>query len=547
MKIAAAVFADFHQSFLGGPSQLSTILCGRTVLEHLLIRLARVTGLDHRAICVQGRDQDAAREAVAHLGMQSMIDVLPIDDGVRPRRSLIRSARKWNLSGWRGSPFATTWFDEYVEPLAVARVLDHYKCHHLLCLEGHQAALDVGIADRMIAYRREDPPEAQFIFTQAPPGLAGVILSREITRELLEKDLPLGITLAFRPEMPQPDLITKPHCFRVAPELIHTSLRLNADTRRGRELLEAGWKALGTDCDGKSLCTWLHRNAESAAGALPLEIELELTTSDPLPETRIRPRGARIPTRALENLESVRRLATELAAYDDRALVLAGHGDPLRHPRFAEICHAVRSAGVSTLGVTTPLVELSDENLAAIFESGVDALEVQVDAASAATYQQIHLSDQFLAVLANIERIQQQRHARQSPQPLIVCSLTRCAANIHELEEFYDHWIRQTGWALIHGYNDFGGRLGADPLMRLSPPNREACRRLTRRMMLLADGTTPQCSQDLTGKTSFGNWTQMPLVQLWTGQTLADLRSDHASGAWNRHAACRGCGEWFRP
>lgn len=547
MKIAAAVFADFQETFLGGPAQLNALLRGRPVLEHLLIRLARVSGLDQRCLCVRPRDSDVARAAVANLGLQALVDVLPIDDGARPRRGLIRSARKWNLAGWRGSPLATTWFDEFVEPLTVGRVLDHYRCHHLLCLEGHQAALDVGITDGMLAYRREDPPDAQFIFTQAPPGLAGVILSREITRELLAKNLPLGITLAYRPEAPQPDLITKPHCHRVAPELIHTALRLNADTIRARELLTAGWQALGNDCDGKSLCNWLRGNGETAAGKLPLEIELELTTSDPLPDTRLRPRGTRIPARELCDVESVGRLATELAAYDDRAIVIAGHGDPLRHPRFAEICRIIRASGVGTLGITTPLVAISDENFDAFFESAIDVVEVQLDANSAATYQTIHGADHFERVLANIQRIQERRQARQSPQPLIVCSLTRCAANLGELEEFYDRWIRQTGWAVIHGYNDFDGRLAADPLLRLTPPNREACRRLTRRMMLLADGMTPQCSQDVTGKTSFGNWTQTPLVQLWAGRGLTELRQDHAARAWKRHAACRNCGEWFRP
>lgn len=547
MKIVAAIFADFETNFLGGAAQLAAPLAGRSVLEHALIRLLRVGGIEQRCLFVRARDAERARACVAGLSATGVVDVLPLDDGTRPRRRLIRAARRWNLAGWRGSPLATTWFDEFLEPLAVARVFDHYRCDHVLCIEGHQAALDVGISDGMIAYRRTGNPDAQFIFTQAPPGLAGILLSREITGELLSRNLPLGILLAYRPEMPQADLVGKPHCFRVAPELIHTAQRLNADTRRGRELLAAGWEALGSDCDGKSLCAWLHEQHLDSAGPLPLEVELELTTADPLPHTCVRPRGDRIPARKLEDIEAAARLAAQLAEYDDRAIVLGGHGDPLQHPHFARICQTIKAARVGALGVVTPLVDLSEVNLEALLAAPVDALEVQLDANSAETYAAIHGVDRFQAVLDNLARIDKLRSVQQSPEPIIVPSLVRCAANLHEIEAFYDRWTENFGWALVHGYNDFQGRLVADSLLRLTPPQRAACRRLTRRMLLLADGKTPFCSQDVDGKSDFGNWTRTPLVQLWQCPDLGRLRADHAEGGWGRHATCRSCGEWFRP
>lgn len=546
MKIVAAIFADFVENFLGGRSALQSRIGSRLVIEHLLIRLARVEGLDKRCLFVRPRDAEAAETVVHQLQMNGLVDVVPIDDGSRPRRVLIRAARKWNLAGWRGSPLATTWFDEYVEPLAVGRVFDHYGCDHVLCLEGHQAVLDVGATAAMIAYRRGNQPEAQFVFTQSPPGLAGLILSREMARELLEKGLPFGITLAYRPEAPQPDLITKAHCYRVAPEMIHTALRLNADTIRGRELIATGFNELGEDCDGKSLCTFLNKAGETQAGRLPAEVELELTTADPLPDTTLRPRGARIPARCVSGLDAIEMLAAQLGAYDDRLLVLAGHGDPLQHALFSETCRRLRSA-VSGLAVATPLTDLTDETLEAFFSAPVDLVEVQLDANSPDTYRKLKGADQFDRVLENLRRIQQLRQERQAPRPLIVCSLTRCAGNLHEIEEFYDRWTLQTGWAVIHGYNDFAGTLSADSLLRLTPPYREACRRLTRRMMLLADGSTPYCSQDLTGVTSFGNWMQTPLVQLWSGAELGRMRADQAGGEWNRRPLCRACGDWFRP
>jgi len=547
MDIVAAVFADFAETFLGGPSQLATRLGSRSVLGHTLTRLMHVGGLERRCLVVQPRDEPAAGRVVRELGLADKVDVLGLDDGLRPRRRLLRCGRKWNLAGWRGSPLGTTWFDEYVEPLNVGRVVDHYRCEGVLCLDGHQAALDVAIASDMVAHQRENDAEAGFVFTQAPPGLAGIILRREVTRELLEQQYPVGLLLSYRPEMAQTDPITREPCLRIDPDVSQTMARLTADTLRGRELLAEALEELGEDCDARALCAWVRADGHDRAGSLAVEVELELTTDDPLPETTLRPRGQRVPRRRLEDLEAISRLAAQLATYDDRLLVLGGHGDPLLHPEFPEICGRIRAAGVCGLAVVTTLVELPDTTLEALIEHGVDLVEVQLDANSAATYRTVYKADAFGRVIENIERLQAARRSRQSPQPVVACSLTRCAATLAELEAFFEQWIKATGWAVIRGYNDYGGLLPADPVLNMRPPLRSPCRRLDNRMMLLADGRSVLCSQDVNGETAFGSWISETIAGLWRGAALQAARESHSRLKFDNYSLCDRCGEWFRP
>ncbi|MFQ5805687.1 MAG: radical SAM/SPASM domain-containing protein [Phycisphaerae bacterium] len=547
MKLVAAVFADFAETFLGGESQLLTRLGSRSVLGHMLTRLMDVEGLERRCLFVRPRDEGGAREVLGELGLADEIDVLALDTGARPRRRLLRCGRKWNLEAWRGSPPGSTWFDEYVEPLCVARVLDHYQCEGVLCLGGHQPVLDVGIATEMLTHQRENDAEARFLFTQAPPGLAGIILRRDVTRELLEQQLPVGLLLSYRPEMPQMDPITKQSCLRIAAEVAQTPARLTADTRRGREVLAQAFAELGEDCDAGALCAWLRADGPDRAGSLPVEVELELTTDDPSPETTLRPRGDRVPRRRLEGLDAVGRLARQLATYDDRLVFLGGHGDPLLHPEFPEICRRIRAAGVCGLGVGTTLVELSDPVLSALIDSGVDVVEVRLDANSAATYRAVHNVDAFERVLSNIERIQAARRKHKSPQPLVVCSLTRCAATLAELEAFFERWIQTTGWAVILGYNEYVGVLPPDSLLATRPPTRGPCQRLATRMMLLADGQAVLCSQDVGGVTTLGSWVSDGLADLWRGAALRNARESHSWRAFDNYPLCGRCGEWFRP
>ncbi len=543
MKIVAAVFADFATAPLGGPSALRAPLGGEPILIHTLRRLAHVEGLDARFLVVRERDEAAARELLEAHALTG-VELLPIDSGQRTRRELLTAARIWNPSAWRGTPLGTTWFDEFVEPAEVGRVLEATGAEAALCLDGHQPLLDVPIASGMVQHMRDETNAAKMVFTQAPPGLAGIVLSRAQISELLELTCPLGILLSYRPELVRLDPITSDNCLNLPLPVVSTAARLTGDTRRSRELLEAALATLGPRCDAVTLCRWLARERDALAEPLPVEIELELTTRTHLPDTTLRPRA---PLRELDDLHAVARLAEQLAEYDDRRVVLAGFGDPLLHPRFAEVCRILRSTGVRAIGVVSDLLELSDETLETLLTVPVDLLEVRLDAHSPETYRRVHGRDAFAQIVENVERFCTIRQQRICPRPLVACSLTRCAATLDDLDPFYDHWIRRTGVAVLRGYHTFGGRLPADSLIPMTPPVRTACRRLDARLTLLADGTAVACDQDPAADQPLGDWRTTSLAQIWTGPERRRLLEAHRRGDLARWPLCRACDAWHEP
>lgn len=547
MKIIAAAFADFVQAPSGGASHLTTPLAGRPVLQHTLERLLHVEGVAGRCVFVRPRDREPAAHLLREAGWADRIELLATDGAPRPRRVLLTAARKWNLESWRGGVLGTTWFDEFVDPHATALLINHYKCQAIFCVDGHQAVFDPAISTAMIAHLREYEHECKIVFTQAPPGLTGILVTRACLEDLLEFNIPLGMALSYRPELAQPDPITFYPCYQLPPEITQTSARLLADTRRSRELIDAALAELGNEVSAAALTTWLRQAGHDRAGSLPVEVELELTTADPLPETTLRPRGPRVPKRELNDLDGVARMAAELATYDDRLIVLGGAGDPLQHPRLADVCRTLHDAGVYGLCVATPLVDLTEENLAALFANRVDVVEVQLDALTPATYQRVHRRDVFGQVVGNIERIEQVRRERQAPQPIVVPSITRCAATIQEIEIFYDTWTRKAGFAVIRGYNDHAGLLPPDGLLSTTPLVRHPCRRLGTRLMLQADGVVALCSQDVGGQSPLGNWVESRLSEVWRGAALEAVRQSHAALRLEPLPTCMRCGEWNRP
>lgn len=545
MKQAVAIFADFQETFLGHASRLAAPLCGTPLIARTLARARSIDPSLDVYLVVRPRDEAAARDAAQLTAGDRSVSVLAIDDGLRPRRGLIRSARKWNLSGWRGSPLGTTWFDEFIEPSAVARVLDATRADALLCLDGYQPLLDADIARRMLAHARAAAHEAPYVFTHAPPGIAGVVLGRAVTAELLSQNCPLGLLLAYRPESPRPDPITKPPCLLLPGDICQTPLRLTGDTQRSFDLLNDAITALGDAPHAATLCDWTRANP--SATTWPLEIEIELTTQWPLPHSRLRPRDWLDGHQRTATAAAVRRVAEELHAFDESAIVLGGHGDPLVHPEFSEICASIRRAGVTTLGVTTPLVDLPDAALDALLSAKVDAIEVTLDANTPQTYERMHGLNEFNRVLEHISRIVKAREQKRSPQPLILCSMTRCDDTQGEIEEFVDRWTRDVGWAVVRGFNDYCRALSRGQLPTLEPPLRSGCKRLRRSMVLLADGRATACGQDFQGSLTLGRWDLAPIRTLWNSVELNSLRERHDKGLWSEVVLCARCTEWSRP
>ncbi len=547
MKVVGVVFANFVTGPSGNRSRLNAPLGSRTILAHTLRRLIQVEGLAGRSLFVAPRDQEAAQTALRGAGLEAQIELVAKDTAPRLRKTLLTTARKWNLQSWRGGLLGTTWFDEFVDPEAAALALNHYKCDALLCLDGHQPLLDPAIATGMVAHLASHARQASFVFTQAPPGLAGIILTRQALEELLNLNIPVGLLLSYRPELSQADPINRPPCFQLPTPVIQTAGRFTGDTKRSLELLELGVRELGEEVDATTLCRWASQLRNTCTEPLPVEVELELTTAQSLPLATLRPSPDQIPARELSDLDALRNRASELAAYDDRLVFLAGHGDPLLHPRFGEVCALLRSVGVYGIGVETPLVNFTNDRMAALFDNRIDVLEVRIDADTATTYELVHRSDAFERVVANVDRLEQARRQRQIPQPLIVCSLTRCERTLSELESFYDRWIQKVGSAVIRGYNDYCGRLPPDNLLPSTPDVRQPCRRLTSRLTLLADGTVALCHQDYRGELRLGNWREQSLREIWNGPRLGEVRRRHEEGRLEPLPACGRCTEWSRP
>ena len=420
------------------------------------------------------------------------------------------------------------------------------------------AVIDPDLTDRMIDHRSATKEDSRLTFTQAPPGLSGLLLDIELLHELAAKGIPIGWVFSYKPDTPQKDLIFQPCCLELPPEIRYASGRLVADTDRSMTAVRALLDSY-RDPDARTAGRWLIERERSHVDPWPREVEIELTTDDPYPDAILRPRGERTGRRGVIDVALVESIARELAEVDDSLLVLGGFGDPLRHPQFSELLRCIRSVGpgastgrVFGLCVRTGAVDLTDAHINALIENEVDILSVPLDAWTSELYAQLQSPNDpsaadLAAVCRNLEQLAEARRERGVPRPIVVPELTKARKNVHELDAFHDGWMRKVGAVCISGVSNYAGQLADHRVMSMSPPRRTACRRLRSRCLVLSDGRVTMCDQDYRGAYTVGDLHRQTLGDIWRSESLQKLRHAHRAGRYTENALCGTCDEWHRP
>lgn len=546
MKTIAVLQADLDVTPLGTRSRLAEELHGQSILRRTVERVRAVPDISTVVVlCPEAQfERCAALLEGCHIELHRHA-ALPA-----PWANLVRSARKWSLHAWRGGIGGTTAFDEYCDPRLLSGLLRVIPADQVLCIPPAAPLFDPQLAQRMMEHRLKVKDDARLAFTTAPPGVAGLVLDASLIRELAEQGAPVGWLFSYQPDAPRKDMIFLDACVEIPPELRYVAQRLIADTSGAMTVLREC--VHDENLSAKEIGQFLSRRAESHVHPLPHEVEIELTTDDPYPEAVLRPRGGRIPTRGPIDVATVRRIARELAGFDDALVVLGGFGEPLRHPKFGEILGALRESGVYGLAVRTAGVDLTDERIETLLDHGVDVLTVLLDAWSPDLYGQLQsprdpARASLEAVRRRMQRIEERKQARGLATPIVVPELTKSKLNVAEMEAFHDGWLRRLGTSCITGYSDFGGALTDLGVMNMAPPKRFPCRRIQSRCLVLANGRVTMCDQDTQGTHTVGDLKLQPLKEIWSGTTITTLRTAHRDGRFDQNPLCMHCRDWHRP
>jgi hypothetical protein len=221
--------------------------------------------------------------------------------------------------------------------------------------------------------------------------------------------------------------------------------------------------------------------------------------------------------------------------------MFGGAGDALLHPHWQAAAAAAVKVGV--VGVTTYGTGLDDSTIAALLDSPVSIVQVNVDAVGEPAYAAFKRGGSAAQVWAAIERLFERGRAAGREDLMVVPAMLKTPQTLEEQDEFFERSLKTTGWGLFIEPSTAAGQWPDRAVVHMAPPRRSACRRLETRLTVLSDGTITACEEDIHAVRPLGKGS---ILEAWRAGALAGLRRLHEDRQWDQDALCGKCEEFHR-
>jgi hypothetical protein len=532
-----AVLSTLHEP--PGRCTASRLFRGESVLTWTLRRLAGASRIARVAVLCWEDQQPLVGPIAEANGAFCSVRSPRI---ALPQIETVAAARRW-ADGWRGGLFASCEFDRGFHGAWIAEIREKVGGDAVLLIDPSAALVDGQLLDNLIDHAAANPgPE--LVFSQAAPGLSGVLIRKTTLGRLAAARIHPGTTMSYLPDIPMRDPLTSPSCAPVPASLARTTLRFTLDSKRQIEQISLATDHLNGELMGTQAEQLLHSLMQAPPSKFPREIMLELTT-------RRISRPIYWPGRHLKierpdlSLETANQVLDEISADDGIRLFLGGVGDPLLHPHLFEIVAKAHAAGIP-VAMETDLLGIEQATIDRLADSPIDIVSVIIPAGNAKSYQAVMGFDGVKMAMENLARLIDRRKSVGRGTPLIAPTFIKTNINLAEMEPCYDHWLRQLNCAVITGPSDYAGQIPDCSVAQMEPPRRRACARLSQRLTILCDGQVVSCEQDVLARQPLGRVGRDFIAAIWAG-AAAKMRNDHAAGHWDRHPLCAACKDWHRP
>ncbi len=443
---AALLIVDPARSSIGTPRDLARPIAGMNALARTLGRIARSSRI-RRAVIISP-DSETVRTIAGDAPAGLDIDFVTAPSNAIIHGSIAR-ARAFSRASWRGGIAGLTIYDEIISPRVMRDAVAAAGADAALVIGGDWPLVDPALCDAVIDRFAEAPDDHRLTFTQAPPGLAGCLISKELLNDITPHAGALAATiggiLGYHPARPGADQIGRDRCAEIPPAVRDALARFIADDPACAAVVEhLGDRAL--DADAEEIAgAW--REVRTTRCAAPEHVIIELALGKPphgvwpIWDRHTNPAHRLMPVECAETI-----IREALVARPGAAITFAGAGDPLTHPDLPRLMSLSQQLGAGAIHVRTPLT--ADADIIDIAASHADIISVDLYANSAATYERITGMDRFRRAIEMINRLHERR-AGESAAPWIVPRLTRCDESLHEVEAFYDKWLAVLGAASI--------------------------------------------------------------------------------------------------
>lgn len=225
-----------------------------------------------------------------------------------------------------------------------------------------------------------------------------------------------------------------------------------------------------------------------------------------------------------------------------------GEGETLINRHFFEMLeYATNHAGSVPVTVTTNGVLLNELRTARLVATGVDIVDISIDANTPETYAKIRVNGDLAVTRANVIRL-----LRSSKEPgvrtKVVVSYIEQPQNVHETADFERFWKEQgADFVVIRKLHSAAGSV-ADVADRMRHENetvdRRPCVYPWERVVLNPRGHLAFCPADWTHGSTVIDYRSTTIKETWQGEFYQKLRQAHLTNDFSLHSFCGQCPDW---
>ncbi len=436
-KIPAIIWVEPDISPLGFRSKLREEIDGKTVFQRTLERINQAKNISKIILYTSHTNYEVVKE----LSSGFDVEIIEADINIPIWFSAIVSGRKWALTSWRGGVLNTCVFDEIIIPPILLKVFEQLETDIGIVVSDHSALIDPEILDKQVEQANKYE-EYKLFFTQAPPGLSGTIIKKDLLEKMSQAAIHVGRAVGYDPIAPKPDLIDRPCNLKLNHTIITTPIRFICDTQRSIELIRKLAEKIDIE---KANAEEIAQLSMQIRDSQPKEIELEISSSWRWKNILRKPINN--PLSIEEGLELVENLATK---YDDILVFIGGNGEPTLNDSFDDVIKKLKSLGTYGISIHTDGL-FEQDKIHALLNLPIDIINVLVEVPERNLYSKLLGLDAYDKVISNINEMIKIKSERKVFVPLIVPEMLKLPDTLELMDEFYDGWFRRVGWAVIRG------------------------------------------------------------------------------------------------
>ncbi|MEO0511582.1 MAG: 6-hydroxymethylpterin diphosphokinase MptE-like protein [Planctomycetota bacterium] len=467
----AVLPTDVERDAFGRPRDLGTVVASdMNALRLTLRRLSRARLV--KGVVIPTNSVETVARLLSISGDSGTVDGTRVrltrDDRVSSRIAAVRGARGLSRRAWRGGlGFWTVW-DETMRFDVIRDAASLVNAEAAVVAGPDWCLVCPELADAVVERFREDRGLNRFAFSQAPAGLAPLLIDAVLLDELVKlvdggrSWGSMGSLLGFVPTAPAMDPIAKDACVKVSPTVRGVVERLIADSADTRRSIGTLVGRVGADASADEL-------AAAIAGTPPTvgAEELVVTVAD---------------ASGVMSAETLEKVVTRHAAGGQAiGVTLLGEPDALAHDDPLSLTRAARRAGAVCVHVRTSLLATDETSRARALsivrdEGGADAVSCDLFAVSRESYAAITGRDDFESTRSLLEEMLRSRRVEGGVGvPWIVPRMTRRDAVIDQVEAFFSESLTAAGACVIDPMTtpDADGRISPLPVPSFAAARRE--------------------------------------------------------------------------